>query len=376
MREDDDMRGANLKSLRQHNRATVLQALQRATGPIPLNRIKTLTGLSRPTIEAVLQTLIDEGLALEAGMSDTTTSQQGGRPARLFAFNPRAGALCAIVIGLDDVQVAVSDLSGTILGWRTTPVVVGEQRQDIALDRLRALMRTLDVPWESIRSVTVGIMGVHTTSGTILRNQALPEVSLPGYFASYAEAFDCPVHYVNDAYLAALAQYDELCDQSSTHSMIGLHVTTAIGCGILVRGELFQGFSGAAAEMGFDPATGWVKADQMLRSFMATHQIMPATVFQRAGAGHSEYVDFTRDFVTTALPGIRVLALAFDPQIFTIGGAITKAADIVGPLVCEALSILPSGGPEVRYSTLGEEAIITGALRAGVRDIEGSLESA
>lgn len=369
------MQGGNLQSLRRHNRSTVLASLQRAGHALPLTAIKMQTGLSRPTIESMLRILTDEGLVTEAGTREVPNRTQGGRPARSFAFNPSAGTLAAIVIGLDDVQVAVSDLSGTLLGWRTIAVSEGESRQEIALTRLRALMRALDLEWESIRSVTIGIMGVHTTTGTFLRNVSLPEVSEKNYFDEYKKAFYAPIHFVNDGYLAALAQFDELCDPQATHSMIGLHATTAIGCGILINGQLFQGFSGAAAEMGFDESLGWTTADRMIRQMVAKHQVQPATLFKRAGEGDPEYQQFARDFITTAMPGIRALNLALDPQVFTIGGAITQAASVISPILTESLAVMPSGGPEIRFSSLGEEAIVTGALRHGVRDIEGALEA-
>lgn len=367
------MRGANLQSLRQHNRSSVLAALQRAGTPLALTELKDVTGLSRPTIESVLQTLITEGVAREAGLRETPSSQQGGRPARLFAFEPRAGSLVAVVFGLDDVQVAVADLAGTMLGWQITPVTPGVTRAELARDRLEVLLTSLDVTWDAVRSVTIGIVGVHTTSGAILRNRGIPELATPGYFDALTREFTCPVRFVNDAYLAALAQYNELCDPAETHSMIGLHVTSAIGCGILVGGELFQGYSGAAAEMGFDDTLGWVRADRMLRDLTASEGILPATVFQRAGDNEPRYRTFAEDFMTTALPGIRALTLALDPQVLTIGGVITQAREVIDPIIREGLAVLPSEGPDLRYSALGEEAVVTGALADGVRHIEGNL---
>lgn len=368
------MQGGNLQSLRQHNRASILAMLQRSSTPLTMGDLREGTGLSRPTIESLLQDLLREGLVTDRGLRAPSHSPGGGRPPRLYAFDPTVGCLGAVVLGIDDVQVALADLSGRLLGWRTAPLRPGELRREIAYDLMQAMLRSYRRNASELRALTVGIMGVHTTSGAILRNESIPELSDPEYFTPYREALSCPLHLVNDAYLAALAQYDELCADEDVHSMIGLHASTAIGCGIIVEGELYQGHRGAAAEMGFARELGWTTADSLLRDFAKSHDISPATVFSRAAEGAKEYASFVGDFIDAAMPGIRALLLAFDPQILTIGGALAATRPLIEDRVCQALSGLPAGRPDIRYSRLREEAIITGAIRHGVRAIEGNLD--
>ncbi|MDI5909712.1 helix-turn-helix domain-containing protein, partial [Streptomyces sp. 12257] len=106
--------GGDPSLLRRINSAVVLHAL-RATDCATLTEITRVTGLSRPTVEGVVEGLIESGLVVEKA-ADESVARRQGRPARRFRFRAEAGHLLGLDIGPHRVAALLSDLDGRVLG--------------------------------------------------------------------------------------------------------------------------------------------------------------------------------------------------------------------------------------------------------------------
>ncbi|MFC7615437.1 helix-turn-helix domain-containing protein [Actinokineospora soli] len=71
------------------------------------------TGLSRPTVVAILNSLVDVGMLAPDGHDAVPT---GGRPAQRYRFRRETGLLAGIDIGAHAVAARVTDLGGALLG--------------------------------------------------------------------------------------------------------------------------------------------------------------------------------------------------------------------------------------------------------------------
>lgn len=72
--------GGDPSLLRRINSAVVLHALRAADSPT-LTDLVQVTGLSRPTVEGVVEGLIETGLVVEAAAEGARRAARGGRPA-------------------------------------------------------------------------------------------------------------------------------------------------------------------------------------------------------------------------------------------------------------------------------------------------------
>ncbi|MCT9143082.1 MarR family transcriptional regulator, partial [Streptomyces violarus] len=112
--------GGDPSLLRRINSAVVLHAL-RATDCATLTEITRVTGLSRPTVEGVVEGLIEAGLVVEKAAEEGAARRQG-RPARRFRFRAEAGHLLGLEIGAHRVAALLADLDGRhLLGREVTP---------------------------------------------------------------------------------------------------------------------------------------------------------------------------------------------------------------------------------------------------------------
>ncbi|MBI0383457.1 transcriptional regulator, partial [Streptomyces albiflaviniger] len=164
--------GGDPSLLRRINSAVVLHALRAATasgtaagggqdeasgcaGSASLTDLTRVTGLSRPTVEGVIDGLADSGLVVEVPAEEGGVRRQG-RPARRFRFRAEAGHLLGIEIGPHRVAALLSDLDGRPLG-SIVREVSEKASADERLERVRTtvadLLRRAGVARFSLRAV-------------------------------------------------------------------------------------------------------------------------------------------------------------------------------------------------------------------------------
>lgn len=200
--------GGDPSLLRRINSAVVLHAL-RATDCATLTEITRVTGLSRPTVEGVVEGLIEAGLVVEQAAEEGAARRQG-RPARRFRFRAEAGHLLGLEIGPHRVAGLLADLDGRVLGAMSKEVDETASA-DERLERLRAavadLLRRAGVARSSLRAVGVGSPGIVEADGTVRLGTALPEWTGLRLGDRLNRSFKCPVLVENDANAAAVAEH-------------------------------------------------------------------------------------------------------------------------------------------------------------------------
>src|SRR4051812_21117564 len=102
-------RGADHNVMREVNRSLVL-AVVKEGGRMSRASIARVTTLAKPTVSAIVDELISEGLVREVGPGATAIS--GGRPPILLEFNASSQLVLGIHIGARRTTIAVSDASG------------------------------------------------------------------------------------------------------------------------------------------------------------------------------------------------------------------------------------------------------------------------
>ncbi|WP_079063938.1 ROK family transcriptional regulator [Streptomyces sp. NRRL F-4489] len=369
--------GGDPSLLRRINSAVVLHALRAADSPT-LTDLVQVTGLSRPTVEGVIEGLIEGGLVAEAAAEEGEIRRQG-RPARRFRFRTEAGHLLGIEIGPHRVAALLSDLGGRVLD-SAQRTVAETAPADERLDRVRALvadlLRRAGVARDSLRAVGVAGPGIVEADGTVRLCTALPGWTGLPLGERLRRSFRCPVLVENDANAAAVAEHWQ---GAATGSGDVVFVLAGLspGAGSLIGGRLHRGFGGAAGEIGALHLLGREAAPETLLSTTGEplhplDEAQVAAVFAAARDGDAHAREAVGRFIRRLVHDVAALVLALDPELVVVGGWASGLAGVLPPLRRE-LARYCLRPPEVVLSELGQAAIATGALRLALDHVEGEL---
>ncbi|MFG2651901.1 ROK family transcriptional regulator [Streptomyces sp. NPDC048436] len=369
--------GGDPSLLRRINSAVVLHAL-RATDFATLTEVTRVTGLSRPTVEGVVEGLIEAGLVVETAAEEGAARRQG-RPARRFRFRAEAGHLLGLEIGPHRVAAVLSDLDGRVLG--TTAKVVDETAPaDERIERLRTavadLLRRGGIARSSLRAVGVGSPGIVEADGTVRLGTALPEWTGLPLGERLRRSFKCPVLVENDANAAAVAEHWKGAAMESDDVVMVL-AGLSPGAGALIGGRLHRGYGGAAGEIGalhllgrdVTPETLLSTTDEPLHPL---DEQAVAEVFAHAREGDERAKQAVERFIQRLVHDVAALVLALDPELVVVGGWAAGLDGVLEPLRRE-LARYCLRPPRVALSILGEAAIATGALRLALDHVEEQL---
>ncbi|MFE2499222.1 ROK family transcriptional regulator [Streptomyces scopuliridis] len=369
--------GGDPSLLRRINSAVVLHSLRDA-GDLTLTDLTRITGLSRPTVEGVVEGLIETGLVVESAPAEGGTRKQG-RPARRFRFRAEAGHLLGIEIGPHRVAALISGLDGRIIGAGSR-VVSETADADERLERVRLVvadvLRRTGVSRGSLRAVGVGSPGIVEADGTVRLGTALPEWTGLPLGERLRRSFRCPVLVENDANAAAVAEQWKGAAIDSDDIVFVL-AGLSPGAGALIGGRLHRGFGGAAGEIGALHLLGRGATPERLLS-TTDEPLHPldeqavAKVFADAKGGDVRAQEAVERFIQRLVHDVAALVLALDPELVVIGGWAAGLDGVLDPLRNE-LSRFCLRPPRVALSLLGEAAVATGALRLALDHVEEQL---
>ena len=350
----------------------------RQMGPVSRAQIARDSDLSKPTVSQALVALVDAGLVREAGRS----SGSRGPSAVLYELNPRAGWVVGLDVGRDYVRAAIANLSGDIVARRDERARVRSQRTLISQigEIAHGLAAEAGVRWKQVTFATVGSPGVFDpVTGHVALAHALPGWGRTGLVQAVQEGLGTKVGIENDVNLAALGE-QWLGLGKDVANFVYLHVGTGVGAGLVMRGELYRGETGAAGEDGYLPLIGDPK-DRSLRKRGALDTragasgvvaiarelgmkppVSPRNVFAAARRGDriaQRVVALEAEQIALAIAAIVPIV---DPELMILGGGIGRNGDLLLEPVRQALKAILPFKVRLEISPLGEEAVVLGAV--------------
>ncbi|MGK5543473.1 ROK family protein [Streptomyces sp. URMC 127] len=377
--------GGDPSLLRRINSAVVLHALRTAASPAsPLAAAPTLTdlvkvtGLSRPTVEGVVEGLMESGLVVEAPAEEGEARRQG-RPARRFRFRVEAGHLLGVEIGPHRIAALMADLSGRVTGSASVEVAEtapADERLDRVRDAVADLLARSGVPRSGLRAVGVATPGIVEADGTVRLGTALPGWTGLPLGERLRRSFRCPVLVENDANAAAVAEHWKGAATGSDDVVFVL-AGLSPGAGSLIGGRLHRGFGGAAGEIGALHLLGREATPEEVLSTTGEplhplDEAQVARVFALAREGDERAAEAVERFMRRLVHDVAALVLALDPELVVVGGWAAGLDGVLEPLRTE-LSRYCLRPPQVVQSMLGEAAVATGALRLALDHVEKQL---
>ena len=378
---------AHFGTMRAINRQIVLNYV-RDRGPISRAEIARRTSLQRSTISEIVDSLLEEGLIEEVGAGAST----GGRCPQLLALRASGAAAVGIDIAPTHTTVASCDLAGSVLERE-----VFETHHDFEKTIRRAVSAATRLIGQSpgrIEGVGVSLPGlVDPSTGRLVYVPYFKWRDLDvGRRLNVATGLKVAVD--NDAHAAALAElWFGRAEVSEARDFIMVFIAEGVGTGIIFDRQIYRGEGGAAGEFGhmvigerapvpcscggYDCWEAFASGRAAVARYAAlvgdeeARQMSFAQLIDRALDGEAAARGALLETARHLGRGISNLIVGFSPEIVVVGGAITRAWELVSGILDEAVkrSIrrdLPATC--LTPSTIGDEASLMGALSLVLAD--------
>ncbi|MEU7024752.1 ROK family transcriptional regulator [Streptomyces sp. NPDC046203] len=380
---------ASPSTARALNDRLALRLLQDA-GPLTATQLKTLTGLSRPTVADLVDRLQTGGLVHVVGEAGV---RRRGPNARLYGIVADRAHLAALDVRTRSVSVVVADLLGTTLA-EATLLIDGDAPGPAAERAVELLERTARAAGAArLHSVAVGAPGLIDPATRQLRDTAkLPEWHRL-LVAALQQRLPATVVVENEVNLAAVAELREGAARDGDDSgddrgaggarggryegpgrdtFVLLWLGQGIGAAVVLDGRLRRGASGGAGEIGFLPVPGTsglpsahgcdggfdeLACAASIDALARTHGLDPATALE---SGHPAFLD---ELAGRLALGVASVAAVLDPgRVILAGETGHRGGPDLAARVEARLATLSPMRTEVRATTLGDTAILRGAL--------------
>jgi predicted NBD/HSP70 family sugar kinase/DNA-binding CsgD family transcriptional regulator len=362
--------------LKHLNERTVLDTI-RASSPISRAEISRRAGISKPTVSLALQSLLEAGLVREAD-----TGPDGPSYGAVF-FEPIPEA--AFVIGLDlgarFLRGAVCDLGGAVRTRQDTELRGVDA--DGALDAIVAFAASLiggaSLPADRIDGIVLGVPGmVDASRGTLqLTTPNIPGLEGREFGGEVQERLGLTVTLENDVNLAAVGERWQGVARG-VEDFAFLSIGTGMGMGLVLGGELHRGNHGAAGEVDWalagvsdevDPSADGIAA---LGATVASDTTLgppydAREIFAAARSGDAVARTIVEEIARRIAAHIAPVAAVADPALVVLGGGIGSNGDLLLAPVRRLLADWMPYPPRVEISSLGEAAVLMGALAIGLR---------
>ena len=307
-----------------------------------------------------------------------------------------ASYVFGIDVGGTTVKMGLFQNDGTVVDKWEIPTRTengGEKVLPDIADAILGKMAEKDIDRKDVAGVGVGVPGPVDGQGIVHRAVNLGwgvfnmEETLSGLLDGMV------VKGGNDANVAALGEMWKGGGQGYSN-LVAVPLGTGVGGGIIIDGKILTGATGAGGEIGhihiqdgetdqcgcgnygcleeYASATGVVRlagrtlAASDMDSVLRAGEVSAKTVFDAVKAGDALAISVAEQFGEYLGKGLAAIAGVVNPEIFVIGGGVSKAGEVLFQYIQPAYQkYVFHGSKDAKFAlaTLGNDAGIFGAAK-------------
>lgn len=309
-------------------------------------------------------------------------------------------AYAGVDLGATNVRAVVADDEGQVVGTDRRPTPSGPTGiavTEAVLASLRGACEDAAVGPEMVHAAGVGSIGpLDLAEGSVDGPANLPpSVETIPLTGPIGELVDGPVYLHNDTVAGVIGE--RFYAERSPDDMVYLTISSGIGAGVCVDGNVLTGWDGNAGEVGHitvDPAgamtcgcgrpghwEAYCSGNNLPRYAEHLHEVEELATDLPVGEPEFEAADVFAAAGEDALAdrgierladwnaqGITTIVQAYAPLVIYVGGAVAlENPELVLNPVRERLGdVVFSNVPELMLTTLGDDVVVRGALASAM----------
>lgn len=299
-------------------------------------------------------------------------------------------------VGGTTVKLGLFDIDGKLINKWEIPTRTANGGENILPDIAAAIKKEAEaqnISMEEVEGVGIGVPGPVDSEGIVHKavNLGWDQFNLVKTMEPLIPGVK--IKGGNDANVAALGEMWKGGGQGHKN-LVAVTLGTGVGGGIIVEGKVLNGATGAGGEIGhihvednetetcgcgncgcleeYASATGIVRlarrelAATDTPSVLREGEVSAKTVFDAVKAGDELAIRVAEKFGEYLGKGLAVIAAVVNPEIFVIGGGVSKAGDILFEYIKPSYDrTVFHGAKNVIFAlaTLGNDAGIYGSAR-------------
>jgi N-acetylglucosamine repressor len=231
---------------RNRLRSHLILALYQS-GQTSINKMARLFHASIPSATGIVNDLIKEGWVTETG----TGPARAGRPPVLYGLNAQKYYTLIMDINRHDTQLVVFDLDNQLIVKKQVDLKLEDSEEflDALISETSAFLKLHSIKREKLWGIGMSMPGLVNVKKGI--NQTYPHLTRPDMPLStrLERYFERPVLLINDTHATTIGEHRFGLAKGKKH-VLTVNIDWGVGLGILLNGEVYNGATGFAGELG------------------------------------------------------------------------------------------------------------------------------
>ncbi|AXE21035.1 sugar kinase [Runella rosea] len=340
----------------QHRRR-ILTELYRS-GTCSIAEMARVIHSSVPSVTSIVEEMVEEKWIVPVG---TGVTKQGRKPV-LFSLSTERFYSVVLDVNTHDTKILILNLKNEVIMRRDFNLRLEDSPQFLKslVEATEQVLRESNIHYDGFMAMGVSVAGlVDARKGFNFTYRSLNQNESFGAFLE--NYFKFPVYVINDTKATTLGEHRFGLAQGKDH-VLAIYIDWGVGLGVILNGEVFQGASGFAGELGhiqvvpngelchcgkvgcLDTITSAASLIRRIKKGLAEGRISrlsaiegekidAETIIDAAWQGDSFAIDILHEIGMELGKGLSIAIHLFNPEIIIVDGIVAKAgAFITNPI--------------------------------------------
>ncbi|PWJ59590.1 putative NBD/HSP70 family sugar kinase [Dyadobacter jejuensis] len=336
-------------------------------GDTSINKMARLFHASIPSATGIVNELMKEDWIIETG----TGPARAGRPPVLYGLNPKKYLTLIMDINRHGTQFVIFDLYNQLIIKKRVDIKLEDSPEFLhqLYEETDAFLNTHNISVGKLWGIGVSMPGlINASQGSNLTYQNLTTENIP-LVTALKNHFQIPICLFNDTKATTIGEHRFGFALNKTQ-VLTINIDWGVGLGVIINGELFNGASGFAGELGhiqvkpdgvlchcgkigcLDTITSAEALIKQAKDGIASGRVTTLTklvnhklsdldtvhIIEAAHSGDEFSIDLLSNLGFELGKGLATAVHLFNPEVVIIGGLLAEAGPFISNPIAQAIN--------------------------------------